>query len=231
MNKKGALFYIIDAFVAASIIAITITIIFSTSMNPPETEIVQEALENYISYIEQTSIVRVSGTTANSIINKEIVNNQEDTIISSIAQVYDQGNISLTTDLVTEISNIGLANNYGLNFSIRNQTVTRTLFTRNTDRLANTKTYLEKEMVVTVHMKAQENISTINMSVGEIGNTICAPNKCLYIIDDDFEFFQPKNHDEDACDDLALVDNWQARCYGYQKSKTGVYTIKVSVWS
>jgi hypothetical protein len=68
MRKRGALFYIIDAFVASAIIALTLTIIFATQISEPESEQAKDVLNNYYQFLKETPLEEAPGTTSDTLI-------------------------------------------------------------------------------------------------------------------------------------------------------------------
>lgn len=225
MRKRGALFYIIDAFVAASIIALTLTIIFATQLNAPKTEAAEDALDEYTNYLETTIIRNAPGTTKTTLINERLVDNPENTLIASLAQLIQRGNLTAAQQLIQEINRFMLEPQYGLNLTLHIDGTTTQLTLEKPERLDRSSIFLKKSILSTYQLQVTENI--YNTSITSTGNNNCKPDTCLYIID-------PAGPDYDATGcglGFGLVKGFYAQCRQFNQTSIHTVILEASMWS
>lgn len=223
MRKKGALFYIIDAFVAASIIAMTMTIIFATQLNVPKAEAAEDSLDNYLTYLQKTSIFNAPGTTKTIIIEEHLVDSSNDNLVSTFAQLIQRGNITEAQNLLLEVNQIALETQYGVNVTITIDDIATNIMTRNLERREDSKIYLQKSILSTYQLKPVER--AYNASITTTGNAACGMNTCLYTMDASTD---PITFNTNGCGAGAGLT---ARCYEYNQTSIHIIILEVSTWS
>lgn len=217
MKKRGALFYIIDAFVAAGIIAITLTIIFSSQINVPETEQIKDSLNDYYIFLSKTKIYQAPGTIAEDIIMNERISDIETSILGAAIELVNTEQTTLAEQLISEITNIILAGQYGINITLNDGSET-ILFTRNEERKEKAKSVFYTKRIVMHKQNAIEKMSWQTITTN--GNAACGLATCLYVTDD-------TTYQEDC---FANRNGWNARCSSITGPTLTTTTVEVSIW-
>ncbi|MBD3209517.1 hypothetical protein GF367_03815 [Candidatus Woesearchaeota archaeon] len=224
MQKRGALFYIIDAFVAASIIALTLTIIFLSEINVPETGASREALADFTQFLEGTSIVNLPTPTAADLYENDLLANQDASIMQAIIELDAEGDAATATQLLQEAAQKTLPAQYGFNFSIIKQGGTTNVYERNEEREPKARTSLTFQRPTFYFQDARHTFTIASIGTGETGDDACAPSTCIYVVDP-----AGPSYEDDGCDDTH--NGWEARCLSYNESLMVTGMVEVSIWS
>ncbi len=127
MNKKGY-FFIIDAFIASTIIVITLMLIINSDERVPVIQNKYFLAEEFATFIINTNVEDMNNPTVNSWINQTIVRNPKNSIMEQIAEFHFNANDTLATDLITITVNGTVGDKNGFSYRIDNVT----LYSRNT---------------------------------------------------------------------------------------------------
>jgi len=223
MRKRGALFYIIDAFVAAGIITLTLTIVLTTKLNQPTTEAPTRELRDYLSYLETTRLEDVeqvqSIPTASDVIATSKVSSQELTLLEALAEL----STSHTTDagdLAAETAKLVLPPQYGANVSVHTTNGVTTLYTRGTERVSTARHHLalSKPFSFTTRASRERTWEAISST----GDAACNPATCLFVTN-------TTKYDINGCDQ-SRDPSWRARCESYNASESLSGTVEVRIW-
>lgn len=226
MRKRGALFYIIDAFVAASIIAMTMTVIFAAQLNTPKTDAAQDTLSSYITYLQKTSIFDAPGTTKDLIIEKDLIDKKDQSIISAVAQLVRNGNLSTAQELLAEVNELALESQFGLNITMSIDGTSTEVTTRKLEREDVAKTFLQKSIMEAYRQESRERLYTKEITTS--GDAACGTDECLYVIDDTAAM---TSYDENDCSTNHGPIGLKARCYNFTAPQAGIIITEVSIWS
>lgn len=234
MHKKGAIFYIIDAFVASAIIAITITVIFSTRVTVPESEQTKNVLTNYMDFMEKTTLREAPGTTAKILIKNNGLNPSE-SILEAIVELSngDAAEQGRAQSLAQEVTLLTLDPQYGINITVwTSSTSKKTLIDSNQDRLADASTFLHIERIMTYHQGGSYLLTNGNIPISGgatilTGNEYCQSanrGSCIYMVTG------TTSYAEDGCD-----QHYNApvgvRCQKTIYPETKNTVLEVSLWS
>ena len=223
MKKRGALFYIIDAFVAAGIIILTLAVVFSTKLNQPTTETPTQEVQDYLEYLETTKIGSVEQVsripTAQEVIEQGKITTSDHTLTEAI------GELTVThptdaKDLTKETIQLVLPPQYGVNMSVRVDGTRTVLYTRGTNRIPQTTHYisLRRPFTFTTRAHRQRWWATISNT----GTDACTPGECLFVTN-------TTDYRARGCDETHNSD-WKAMCESYNASETFSGTLEVSLW-
>ncbi len=223
MRKRGALFYIIDAFVAAGIIALTLTIVLTTKLNQPTTEAPTREIQDYLGYLEATRLKDVeqvqSLPTAEEVIRTGKASSQELTLLEALAELSTSHH-SDAADLAAETANLVLPPQYGVNVSVHTTSDMTTLYTRGTDRLSTARHHLTLSKPFSFATRA--SLERTWEAISSTGTDACDPATCLFVTN-------TTEYDAYSCD-RSLDATWRARCESYNASEALSGTVEVRIW-
>lgn len=224
MRKRGALFYIIDAFVAAGIITLTLTIVLTTKLNQPTTEAPTRELQEYLGYLETTRLKSVeqvqSIPTAEEVIRTGKASSQELTLLEALGELSTT-HLTDAADLAEETAKLVLPPQYGANVSVHTASGTTTLYTRGMDRLSTARHHLASSRPFSFTKRATRERTWEPITSGN-GNNACTPADCLFVTN-------TTDYDAYGCDQT-LGGNWRARCESYNASEALSGTVEVRIW-
>jgi hypothetical protein len=224
MQKRGALFYIIDAFVAAGIIAITLTVVFSVFLNAPKNEYNTEALTNYYTFFEKTRINNAPGTTARELIRNGTVSNPRANLFATITGLVANGRINDATAIIAETTNVALEPHYGASFTLINTSGQYELYSKDAARKNQAKFLLIRRTASSFKREPRVTTMYVPIAIGQTGEEACAPATCLYVTD-------TVTIDAYGCPNVAGA-GWQARCRTYEpEALFGPVIYEVAIWT
>ena len=224
MNKRGALFYIIDAFVAASIIAMTLTVVFSSHINMPKNEQTKTTLDHYLSFLQETPIKNLDDDHLREvIINQRYVDNTNTNLLITLGLILKENNLTLAEELLNSINTIALPVQYGINFTMTIDNQPYQLTTRHPERREKAKTYFERTIIS--WYERTPKIRSEEVTITNTGDEACQALdlNCIYINTSTTAFFT------NECGNAH--SGATAKCYAYNKSQSGKIEAKVSLWS
>lgn len=88
MNKRGAYFFVLDALLAASIIFISLIIIFTTHNTQPESNPSLRMVEEYTEYLTNTKIRGFQGDYVQRLENDGNITNIDNTLLEQLIEFY-----------------------------------------------------------------------------------------------------------------------------------------------
>ena len=88
MNKRGAYFFVIDALIAASIIFISLIIIFTTHSTKPETSPSLRMIEEYTYFLMETKIREFQGDYVKSLENDGNITSLDNTLLEQLTEFF-----------------------------------------------------------------------------------------------------------------------------------------------
>jgi len=88
MNKRGAYFFVIDALIAASIIFVSLIIIFSTHSIVPESNTALRMVEDYADFLANTRVRQFEGTYTQSLVQNGNITNLDNTLLEQLTEFY-----------------------------------------------------------------------------------------------------------------------------------------------
>jgi len=88
MNKRGAYFFVIDAMIAASIIFVSLMIIFASYSLQPESNPTLRMAEDYATFLMNTSIRQFQGDYVQLLINNNNITDQDNTLLEQLTEFY-----------------------------------------------------------------------------------------------------------------------------------------------
>jgi len=88
MDKRGAYFFVIDAFIGASIIFLSLIIIFTSHSLLPETSPTLRAVVDYTDFLMNTKIRQFQGDYIKQLINDNNITNRDNTLLDQLTEFY-----------------------------------------------------------------------------------------------------------------------------------------------
>jgi hypothetical protein len=88
MNKRGAYFFVIDAMIAASIIFLSLIIIFTTHSLSPPSESSLRTVQEYTDFLINTKIRGFQGSYTQSLINDGNITNLDNTLLEQLTEFF-----------------------------------------------------------------------------------------------------------------------------------------------
>jgi hypothetical protein len=88
MNKRGAYFFVIDAFIAASIIFVTLMLIMNTHATKPESAPTLRMVEDYTEFLMNTKIREFEGPYTEILFNNHNITNLDNTLLDQLTEFY-----------------------------------------------------------------------------------------------------------------------------------------------
>lgn len=231
MNKRGGLFYIIDAFIAASILIITVTVIFSIATNIPNPLDPLDEINNYFNYLHKTKMYNAQtySTTAEALLTEGVITDPQLSVIQAVTQLYQQGLEDNATDMLAELTPRTLPVQYNINVSIGNTATATKIYGRGSAQSKiDTKMLVHKNTIT--HFATRTSATTYyqDIAVSSSGTTTCATDKCLHTIDNNTGtpiYYQY------GCPQTISINGYRARCEKTTKAEIyGPYTIEVELW-
>ena len=103
MNKRGAYFFVIDALIAASIVFLSLIIIFTTHNIKPESNPTLRLVEEYTSYLMKTRIRDFQGTYITNLTQDGNITNLDSTLLEQLTEFYylNESGIRDTTTIMS----------------------------------------------------------------------------------------------------------------------------------
>ncbi|MBN1274688.1 hypothetical protein JXA12_00140 [Candidatus Woesearchaeota archaeon] len=227
MQKRGALFYIIDAFVAASIIAITLTAILSSVLNEQPPTRAREELELFMTFLQETPLLSMPGDLGLDLIQQGLVSNPRASIIEAVVELNATGHDQEAGELVKDAALRGLAVQYGMNLSLIDSSGDDFLvYGRNQEKERKARLLLVKRVVVTFQQPGTLTLS--DEPVTTDGEDACTPGTCLYVYDP-AETTLKEKYLVDGCS--SAPNGWVARCRDTTSPAMRSAIVEVSTWS
>ncbi len=228
MKKRGALFYIIDAFVAAGIIAVALTVVFSIFLNAPKNEYNTESLINYFSFFEETRVNSAPSATTVNLSRNGTLTNPRANLFSAITELAAKEEYNYITTLIHETTSVALEAHYNTKFVLINSTGSYEFYRKGdaASELA-AKFLLSRRTASSFKQEPQITTTTIALNINERGDTACAPSACLYVKDTATNITDPY-----GCPVNAATANWEARCRLYEAEQLfGPVIYEVTIWT
>lgn len=146
MKKRGSLFYIIDSFIAAAIITLTLVIIIASYSAQSSPDIVYDSLEDYINFFENIELRNAPGTTARAILNEDLISDPKMNIFEAVAELYATGYVDNASMLIEEITNLTLEVQFGTSFNITDINGEENIYERYAGRKENSDIFLNRKI-------------------------------------------------------------------------------------
>ena len=230
-RRKGAIFYVIDAFVASAIITLTITIILSSRLNVPPTNQVEEELNDYLRFLETRKINTLPSQTAASIISSEQAQ-PDDTILTAAIILLNDGNIIDAKALISEATALALEQQYGILVqNIWSNGTSVPLLALKTNLKERSNTLFTSRRFYYRQENAAEELFTVTIPGAGLttGNSACAGagGMCIYVYDP----LVPDSYDAGVNGCSNDNPDWQARCQRYSPPQATTGIIEVTIWA
>ncbi len=114
MDKRGGVFYIIDAFLASGIITIALIVVLSSVGQPSPPDDAKDALTNYMNYFEYTKIYSAPGDIVDELYEEGLLSDQRANLFEAVTELMIHGNFSNATNLVEEQTLLILPVQFGM---------------------------------------------------------------------------------------------------------------------
>lgn len=88
MNKRGAYFFVIDALIAASIIFMSLMLIFNTHVSSPESNPALRMVEDYTDFLVGTKIRELQAPYVQDLIDDGNITHLDNTILEQLTEFY-----------------------------------------------------------------------------------------------------------------------------------------------
>jgi len=88
MDKRGAYFFVIDAFIAVSIIITVVIIIFSAQSSSPESKPTLLLLQDFMASISGTEIRELQGAYTQGLVDDGNITDLDNTVLEQIIEFY-----------------------------------------------------------------------------------------------------------------------------------------------
>jgi len=88
MNKRGAYFFVIDALIGASIIFLSLIIIFNTNFSSPESNPTLRMMEDYTDYLVSTRVREIQGPITAKLVSNGNITNVDNTLLEQLTEFY-----------------------------------------------------------------------------------------------------------------------------------------------
>lgn len=227
MRKRGALFYIIDAFVAAGIIAITLTVVFSVFINAPKNEYNTEAMTNYYAFFERTKLNNAPGTTARTLIRDGTITNPRANLFAAVTELVANGRNANATTIIAETTSVALESHYGTSFTLINTSGQYDLYSKDAARKDQAKFLLIRRAASSFKREPRITTVTTPIPIGQTGDAVCAPATCLFVANSGAGLL-----DAYGCPTPVAGAGWQARCRTYDpEALYGPIVYEVAIWT
>lgn len=228
IQKKGALFYVIDALVAAAIITVTISIIFGTKVELQDSTVAEEAIGNYITILsnEQVSALLNEPITKQLIIERSITN-PSNSIFEAVVELVDKDLLANASSLMQEATNIILDPQHSIRIVVINGATKTEVFERIVRERNKAKIDLNRQQAISFKREKYVELSTQKITSGRTGDDVCAPALCTYLTS---RLVEPYEFNLDACNSFSFM-NWYAHCrYETETELIGPVLIEVELW-
>ena len=106
MNKRGAYFFVIDAFIAASIIFLTLMLIMNTHAAKPESAPTLRMVEDYTTFLMNTRIRDFVGPYTETLVNNHNITNLDNTLLDQLTEFYYYNSTGKNMSATMNISDI-----------------------------------------------------------------------------------------------------------------------------
>lgn len=224
MNKRGALFYVIDALVAAAVIVVTITIIFGTKVEKSDSITTEKAISNYISLLSNAEVYTIESIESDNLIIQGIISNPGMTILEAVVELYTKDYKDNASRLLSDASDKIL----GPQFSVRLSLDEEIIYVKNIRKEEKAKIHLTREKAIT--FKQEQIIYAIDVPIvhPNSGFTSCVQEgglDCLYIRNS-------TRSDNFAINSCSMsFSGWSARCFSRSPPNlVGPEIVKVEIW-
>ena len=111
MNKRGAYFFVIDALIASSVIALSLIIIFTTHNLRHETTPTLRMVEDYSDFLIDTKVRNFQGSYRDKLVSDGNITNLDNTLIEQLTEFYF---LNKTRDTTTIMWNFTKEITYGV---------------------------------------------------------------------------------------------------------------------
>ena len=91
MNKRGVYFFVIDAFIGASIVVVSLLVILSSYESTREVEQPFIILEDFMTYLQQTQVRDFQGNYTRTLIANGNITDTSNTLFEQIAEFHYRG--------------------------------------------------------------------------------------------------------------------------------------------
>ncbi len=223
-KKRGSLFFIIDSFIAASIITLTIVMILSSHTETPIIDPARTAAENYLSFLQKNPLKHSSGTITQQIYNSGRIPNKQATLLQAIAYLYDKGDQYSASKIVEEQANKIIPSHIGMNFSINGTSI----YTRKTERIPYADILVSAHAITTLITDPIINETTITISASDSNTQFkdyCSSGtECVSVI-------SQSNEPHHCLDSTVSGITYNITCSSYKDSELiGPYEVEVQLW-
>jgi hypothetical protein len=145
MNKKGVMFFTVDALMAGIIFSLTVILLLSFMLNVPVAVDANYYLEEYVDYITHT---KMSQYRANSVIYYDAAEKNPDLLVYQKILLMKEQNYPTSTIIgfAENFSNFVLPDHIGIEYSIDDVVI----YTKNPEKKATTDIFLNSALLTFV---------------------------------------------------------------------------------
>ena len=127
--KRGAYFFVLDAFIAGIIIISSLAVLFSVlslEENPSQNYVLAD---DFISFLETTTVAEYGGDLVFQMRLDGDIDDSSVTLLEQIAIFYDQGRYDNITSLLSETSALAPSNS-GIGFYVTDAGITKSIYNK-----------------------------------------------------------------------------------------------------
>lgn len=139
MEKRGAYFFVLDAIIAGAIFIITTVIVLGSYLNTPTTDQSYLLAEDTMKFMLNTKIKDFHDPQVLEWAENGDINNPEQSIFQQVAEFYFLNMDSHATNLTRIIIESLWPQQYGVSYSIIEETQNQTIYERYSERIPNSK--------------------------------------------------------------------------------------------
>jgi hypothetical protein len=136
MDKRGAYFFVIDAFIAVSIIIATVIIIFSAQSTKTESKPTLSLLQDFMAFMSNTKIRDLQGSSTQALIADSNITDIDNTVLEQIIEFYyinqstGRNMSGIITQFINETSSSIIPETRSFTMRIYNDTFSAVLFNK-----------------------------------------------------------------------------------------------------
>jgi|FLOH01.1.fsa_nt_gi hypothetical protein len=146
MNKRGAYFFVLDAFIGAAIFLITTVLIMGSYMNKPDIRQSHTLADDTMSYIINTRVRDYADPYVIKLVNNGNITNLDITLYSQILEFHYTNHAELATNFTKNILETLWETHYGVSYNIIEEDGSSTIiYNRSTERINNSRFLLSSK--------------------------------------------------------------------------------------
>ena len=108
MNRRGVYFFVLDAFIGAAIVLVSLLVVIQTFTSSIETDRPLTILEDFLTYMQNTEVRDFQGANTLLMIQNGTITKPQNTLFNQVSEFYYFNETGSAQTLLTEIANAGL---------------------------------------------------------------------------------------------------------------------------